>query len=187
MPYIPNTTGAYTPAITIPPEASRLQHPEVLRAFQNYVARQGASYDVRATASFETDVIDALLALNNGLGVINSTATITISNASASVATGIVIPAGVRVMSAVAKISTVVTATTAVKVGLGISSDPDKYNLTSALTVATYGGFLASPVITTAAETLLLYACDTSGAAAGTINSGVVTVQVVYQTLPPLP
>ena len=187
MPVTPNITTAYDHAITIPNEASQLTHPVVVSALQNYAARQGASFDPRAVGSFETDIYDVLKALNNGFGVINAVTTVTISNASASLATGIVIPAGARVIGAVAKISTTVTATTAVKVGLGVSGTPDKYLLTSALTAATYGGFLTSPVNLTAADTLLLSACATNGAAAGTINTGVVTVQVVYQVLPPLP
>lgn len=88
------------------------------------------------------------------------------------------------VVSAQLKLDSVV-ATTAVKVGLGrkeSTADPDKYLLSTALTDGTYGGAKTTFVLAddTALETLQVTACDTNGAAAGTLDTGTVTVCLTY-------
>lgn len=99
------------------------------------------------------------------------------------------LPIGAVVMAAELKLSATVVATTAVKIGLGrkeSTADPDKYALTSALTAATYKGtkITVTPVLAdaSAVETLQVVACDTSGALAGTLNSGgTITARVWYR------
>ncbi|MGL4620875.1 MAG: hypothetical protein ACRCZS_17740 [Chroococcidiopsis sp.] len=85
-----------------------------------------------------------------------------------------------------------VTATTAVKVGIGrkeAAADPDKYALTTLLTNGTYGGskvtqVLGDPAI---AETLQITACDTAGVSAGTLNTGTIVARVTYRVAAPMP
>ncbi len=96
------------------------------------------------------------------------------------------IPNGAVVLSAQLKLNTVVSATTAVKVGLGritTTASPSKYALTVDLTVQTLGkiqNFWASPL--TADEQIGIFACDTSGVAAGTIGGAgqSATARIVY-------
>lgn len=84
-------------------------------------------------------------------------------------------------------IQSTIAATTAVKIGLGrvtATADPDKYILSAALTaaeIAQVENQWASPL--TAEETIGVFACDTNGAAAGTIGGGannIVVVRIVY-------
>lgn len=99
------------------------------------------------------------------------------------------LPAGAVVLACEVKLSDTVVATTAVKIGVGrkeTTADPDKYALTSALTAATYRGtkITVTPVLAdaSAAETVQVVACDTNGAAAGTLDSGgTITVKLWYQ------
>jgi len=99
------------------------------------------------------------------------------------------LPIGAVVLNAQIKLSATVVCTTAVKIGLGrkeSTADPDKYALTSALTAATYSGtkITVTGVLAdaSAAETLRVFACDTNGAAAGTLDSGgTITCRVNYR------
>lgn len=99
------------------------------------------------------------------------------------------LPARAVVLACEVSVSATVVATTAVKIGVGrkeTTADPDKYALTSALTAATYTGtkITVTPVLAdaTAAETIQVVACDTNGAAAGTLDSGgTVTVKLWYR------
>ena len=94
------------------------------------------------------------------------------------------IPKNSIVLAVALSIQETITAATAVKIGVGRTSDPDKYLLSAGLTAAE----LATPVNNwaaplTAAETIGVFACDNLGAAAGTIGGGtgdVVVVRVVY-------
>lgn len=82
-----------------------------------------------------------------------------------------------------------VTATTAVKVGVGrkeTTADPDKYALTPDLDAGTYRGtkVTITPVLADALapETLQVCACATNGSAAGTLDGGgPITVKLWYQ------
>jgi hypothetical protein len=85
-----------------------------------------------------------------------------------------------------------VTATTAVKVGIGrkeATADPDKYALSGSLANGFSGGSRTTGILSDAAiaETLQITACDTAGAAAGTINSGTIIARVSYRYAPSLP
>lgn len=96
------------------------------------------------------------------------------------------IPAGSIVIASELRLATAITAATAVKVGLGTASDPDKYALTSNLTAQTVGPAFENQwgASLAAEETIGVYACDTSGAAAGTIGAAgqYVYVRVSYIT-----
>lgn len=102
------------------------------------------------------------------------------------------IPAGSVVISAAMSVQNTIQAATAVKIGLGrltATADPDKYLLSSALTAEELFKPInqwATPL--TATESLAVFACDTNGAAAGTIGGGAddaVIVRIVYlQALP---
>lgn len=107
--------------------------------------------------------------------------------AAASFSLAETIPANSIVIAVAMSIQETITAATAVKIGVGrvtATADPDKYLLSAGLTAAE----LAKPVDQwaaplTAAETIGVFACDTAGAAAGTIGGGtgdVVVVRVVY-------
>lgn len=97
------------------------------------------------------------------------------------------IPANSVVISAAMSVQGTIPATTAVKIGLGrltATADPDKYLLSSALTaeeLALPQNQWAAPL--SAEEELAVFACDTNGAAAGTIGGAAgntVVVRVVY-------
>jgi len=98
------------------------------------------------------------------------------------------LPIGAVILNAQIKLSAAVVCTTAVKIGLGrkeSAADPDKYALTSALTTGTYSGtkITVTGVLAdaSAVETLRVFACDTNGAAAGTLDSGgTITARVNY-------
>lgn len=114
---------------------------------------------------------------------------VTIPSAVASVALTSVVPDGSILISAQANINTIVVATTATKVGLGIAANPDAYGLTGSLLANQKINTLipAAPLVGTGEGIIGIYACDNSGDAAGTINSGVVRVRLVYAVLTSLP
>lgn len=121
----------------------------------------------------------------NGLLLESKKVTVALSPSAASFATGITIPTGAIAFLTQLDIPSTISATTAVKIGLGIAADPDKYGLSAALTAEDVGGLrnLATLGIpTTAAEPILVYACDTDGAAAGTIGetSQNVTIRLTW-------
>ena len=109
------------------------------------------------------------------------------SAAAASFSLKQTIPANSVVLTAAMSIQGTIAAATAVKIGLGrvtATADPDKYILSAALTaaeIAQVENQWASPL--TAEETIGVFACDTNGAAAGTIGGGannIVVVRIVY-------
>jgi hypothetical protein len=98
-----------------------------------------------------------------------------------------VVPANSVVLTAAMSIQGTIAAATAVKIGLGrvtATADPDKYLLSAGLTAAELAkpqNQWASPL--TADEQVGVFACDTNGAAAGTIGGGngnAVVVRIVY-------
>jgi hypothetical protein len=99
------------------------------------------------------------------------------------------VPSGAHILSVQTNLKTAVTGATATKVGIGISSDPDKYGLTSGLTQNLKTDRVVARVDLTAAEDVRLYACDNAGAAAGTIGgaSEEVTVKIRYAFAKSLP
>lgn len=96
------------------------------------------------------------------------------------------IPAGSIVIASELRLPVPISATTAVRVGLGTPSDPDKYAISVGLAAQHIGPSFenqwSNPL--TAEETIGVYACDNSGAAAGTIggNGQQVFVRISYLT-----
>lgn len=111
--------------------------------------------------------------LPQGLAVGTLSKTIDLGTAAASFAIG-TIPAGSVVASVAIKTPGTTTAVTAVKLGIGRSTstaDPDKYWISADLTAQdTSTVLLATTTTVTADEAIALFACDTNGAAAGTIG-----------------
>ena len=97
-----------------------------------------------------------------------------LDTAAANFPLNLVLPKGAWVFAIAVNIPSTISATTAVKVGVGrvtSTADPDKYWLSSALTAQTYAGVpltLNSSVV--ADETLGVFACATDGSAAGSIG-----------------
>ena len=121
-----------------------------------------------------------------GLRFVTIQQTVDLGTAAASFSLTDTIPANANVVSVALSVPSTITAATAVKIGVGrvtSTADPDKYYLTSALTAGefakTFGGW-GTPL--TAAETVGIFACDTDGAAAGTIGAAgqYVVVRIVY-------
>lgn len=110
-------------------------------------------------------------------------ANVVIPSAVASVDLAADIPSGSVILASQANLQTAVTATTAVKVGIGVTADPDKYGLSGALTKNTKINFIPAHAVLSGAEDVKVFACDTNGAAAGTINSGTVRVRIVFAAL----
>lgn len=107
----------------------------------------------------------------------------------ASTSTGLSFPQYCIPVCAQANLETAVTATTATNVGLGITGGiEDIWGLSSGLTKNLKIGRFADniPLLATYAAIALsvsLFACDSGGAAAGTLNTGTVRVRLVYWTI----
>lgn len=81
-----------------------------------------------------------------------------------------------------ANLETIVTATTAVKVGIGVAGDEDKYGKTSALTKN--AKIDTQPARTAvSAEDVQVFACDTAGDDAGTLDTGTIRVRYIIERL----
>lgn len=97
------------------------------------------------------------------------------------------LPIGAAVKSISLNIPQTVSATTAVKIGLGrltATADPDKYWLSADLTATTVQQILsATTVSVTAEEELAIFACATGGTAAGTIGGAgqYIDVLITYE------
>ena len=121
-----------------------------------------------ATEGYELKVIDQTLDL---------------SSAAASFDLTEDVPVGAVILSAQANLETLIGAATAVKVGLGIAADPDKYGKTSALTKNLKIDTIPAYAVLSGAEDVKVFATDTAGAAAGTIGGtagNAVRVRIVY-------
>lgn len=90
------------------------------------------------------------------------------------------IPTGAVIVSVQANLDTAITATTAVKVGVGVVADPDKYGKTSVLTQNAKIDTIPPWAVLSGAEDVQVYACATDGSAAGTLDAGTVRVRIVY-------
>jgi hypothetical protein len=94
-----------------------------------------------------------------------------------------VIPANSIILMAQINLETTITATTAVKVGLGTASgDPDLYGITADLVKNTKSDKIPAAYAVVTSTQLAVTACATGGTAAGTLNDGTVRVRVVYLT-----
>lgn len=125
--------------------------------------------------------------LPQGIAVGTLEQSLTLSEAAANFSLG-TIPAGSVVASVAIKTTATLGAATAVKFGVGrltASADPDKYWLSSDLTAVDAATvLLASSATVEADEEIGLFACDTNGAAAGTLGGSgeVVDVRIAYLT-----
>lgn len=128
--------------------------------------RFGAS----ATEGLEVTVLDEVVA---------------VSSAAASHDLTIDIPDGAVILSVQANLDTAITASTAVKVGIGIAANPDLYGLTSDVTADLKSNNIPDWAVLSGAEDVKIFACDTNGDAAGTIGGAaeLVRVRIVYLTL----
>lgn len=111
--------------------------------------------------------------LPQGIRTGTITKVIDLSTAAASFAIG-QRPAKSAIASLEVELSGTITAATAVKFGVGTASDPDAYYRSAGLTTASnvYKFLLDTDTNVAAAESLVLSAVDTNGAAAGTIGGG---------------
>jgi hypothetical protein len=116
--------------------------------------------------------------------------TVSLNTAAANFTVG-TIPSGAIVLAAQFKPAGTISATTAVKIGLGISGTITKYGLSAGLTAIETGALrdlatAGTPLGST--ETIKLYACATDGTAAGTIGGTgqEITVRMTYLKLKPL-
>lgn len=93
---------------------------------------------------------------------------------------------GSRVIAVQANLETAITATTAVKVGIGTlvaGDDPNLYGTTADLNQNTKLNTMAANAVLAAEEELAVFACDTNGAAAGSLDTGNVRVRIYYWEL----
>jgi hypothetical protein len=99
------------------------------------------------------------------------------------------VPTGVVLISAqVFTQDAITTASGAVKIGLGIVTDPDKYGLTTGVAASAVSDKSVPWAVLSGATDIQLYACDTNGDAAGTIGGGGtgterVKVRLIYAKL----
>ena len=115
-------------------------------------------------------------------GTIN--AVVDLSTPAANFAFGSV-PAGACVISVALTVPATISATTAVKIGVGrltSTADPDKYYLTADLTAGQFVNTRAWATALTANESVGIFACATDGSAAGSIGGEgeYVKVRLVY-------
>lgn len=98
------------------------------------------------------------------------------------------VPSGAVILAVQATLRDTITADTAVKVGIGVTADPDKYGKTGTLTANQKVDTIPAHAVLGATETIAIFAVDTDGAAAGTIGGGGagterVRVRIVYAVL----
>jgi len=104
------------------------------------------------------------------------------------------IPANAIILSVAANLDTLVVGDASgdnglVKVGIGVTADPDKYGLTPDLLKNSKSTWAITPTRLTAAEQITVKAANTSGVAVTEkfVAGGKVTVRVVYLTATALP
>ena len=95
------------------------------------------------------------------------------------------VPARAKVVAVALTVPATISATTAVKIGVGrltSTADPDKYYLTADLTAGSFTEVIAWGASLSAAESVGIFACDTNGAAAGSIGGSgqYVKARLVY-------
>lgn len=108
--------------------------------------------------------------------------TVACGTAAASHALTSTVPAGAVILSVQANLQTAVTVETAVKVGIGVTADPDKYGKTSGVTKNLKVDTVPDWAVLSSAETVAIFATDTVGAAAGTIGGTgeAIRVRIVF-------
>jgi len=114
-------------------------------------------------------------------------ADVTLSTTAADVDTDLEqdFPAGAVVLSVRANIHTLVVAgSTSVKIGIGITTDEDKYGKTTGLTKNLKITTIPDWAVLAAAEDVQVQVCDTSGDEGDTAASaGIVTVELIWAEL----
>ena len=144
--------------------------------------------DVTADVAVVTPVITTDLVDMGTFQIVRVVSTVTLSEAVASITTGITLPAGSSVHSINTNFNAAITATTATKVGLGEDGDPDAWVLSANLLKNTKMTYVDNPPGDTPSPSeLILFACDNAGDAAGTINAGTIVVEAVYNLYATLP
>ena len=78
---------------------------------------------------------------------------------------------------------TLIVGATAVKVGIGIATDEDKYGKTTGFTKNLKSTVIPAHAVLSSAEDIQIFAVDTGGDDAGTLTSGTVQFRVTYTVL----
>jgi hypothetical protein len=132
-----------------------------------------ARFGKTATEGLEVKVIDEI---------------VTLTNAAATALTS-KLPAGGVVLSSQINLNTAVVGDASgdnglTKVGVGISSDPDKYGKTAVLTLNAKADVIPDWAVISSEETVGVYATDNDGAAVTEkfVAAGLVRVRIVYLT-----
>lgn len=112
--------------------------------------------------------------------------TVTLSGAVASIDLPANIPNYSVIRLCQVKATTAITTTTATKWGLGVAADPDKYGLSADLNQNTDINNIPTPAPLASGEDVQLYACDNSGVAAGTLDTGTFHVRIEVDVVSPL-
>lgn len=141
-----------------------------------------AKFTKSGSAAFET-VTGLVDATDKGVVTQVLDCTVTLVGAVASIDLPVNIPNNAIIRTAQVNHDTIITATTAVKVGIGTAGDPDKYGLSADLLKNTKIDSAPAAALLASGEDVLLFACDNAGSAAGTINSGTFHVRIVVDVL----
>lgn len=115
--------------------------------------------------------------------------TVDLSTAAANFSLKTTLPKGAVPYAASLQLPSTVTATTAVKVGLGritSTAEPDKYILSADLTAQAIATMITPTTPLSAAETLGIFACATDGSAAGSIGGAGQSAKVSFTYAIPL-
>lgn len=125
----------------------------------------------------------------NGIEYLDIDETVDLSTAAASFSLVSKIPRGAIPVQAALILSGAISATTAVKVGLGrvtSTADPDKYVLSANLTAQSISNLIVPTTPLAAEETVGIFACATDGSAAGSIGGAGQTARAIITYMVPL-
>jgi hypothetical protein len=151
---------------------------ELLDDMENIHLDQGSAagvvamrFGATATEGLEVVVVDEIVTLTNAVET-NLTNTV---------------PSGAVILSVQANLETLVVGDASgdnllAKVGIGVTADPDKYGITSALTKNLKVDTLPAYTVLSSAETVTVKAAKTDGSAATEkfVAGGLVRVRIVY-------
>lgn len=118
------------------------------------------------------------------------TESVSVVNTDTAVSLKKTIPANSRIIAFNMNFATAVGLATAVKVGLGISGDPDSIGLsgTTVTKNTKTDGLTLTTGFVTSETTPIVACCATNGSAAGTFNaSATIWVRIYYETFPSFP
>lgn len=135
----------------------------------------GTRHTPSTQAANQLDVDGTIHQIEQVISIVNTNTAITLTD---------IVPAYSEIMFAEMNWDTAVGLATAVKVGLGITGDPDSVLLSAATLTKNYNisGLPLTTKWVTAATPIIVACVDTSGAAAGTFNATAsVYVRVVYK------